>query len=89
MDACTCTCIIITHTCMCVYYDTCTCGSPCVYKLGGVANKLFLVMRAKKFKTALSRDCWLVWPHHDSFFHACPYNSGHSHAWNARLVVFL
>ena len=25
-------------------------------------------MRVNKLETALSRDCWLVWPHHDSVF---------------------
>ena len=32
-----------------------------------------LLMRANSSKQPLSRDPWLVWPHHDSVFHVHVY----------------
>ena len=29
---------------------------------------MYMLMRANKLETALYRDCWLVWPHHDKVF---------------------
>ena len=27
-----------------------------------------MLIRANKLETVLSRDCWLVWPHHEKIF---------------------
>ena len=47
-------------------------GSPCVYKAGWCVRQVMcipaLLISAISSKQPLSRDLWLVWPHHDSVF---------------------
>ena len=57
-------------------------GSHCVYKAGWCVRQVtmyaYSLLMGAKLETALSRDCWLVWPHHDSFFrvhvHVCDFS---------------
>ena len=52
------TCIITSILVHLVYINWVVCQTSYAYSL---------LMRANKLETAMSRDCWLFWPHHDSF----------------------